>query len=169
MTTTSAAIRSGSRTLRSRTISACFAVTSVSTTRKTTSLSSLALPRAWEPKRIPSEPGGAAVRSNSAAREIVPSSITRRSVSPVEGDRLPAPRALSRDAVRLPHVFPEQFRARRSRQASGKLVQLQQVIPCMVGMREVGGPEEALFAVELHHRRDRVLVRIARDPTLAAE
>src|SRR5258707_3795785 len=47
--------------------------------------------------------------------------------------------------------------------------QLFDVIARMIGMRVIGGPEEAVLGNDLGQRRDRTFVGIARDETLALE
>src|ERR1700745_1100934 len=72
-------------------------------------------------------------------------------------------------AVRLANVLAEQPAACRLPHLLRQLLEFFEIIARMVRVGEIGGPEKTLRAVEVGERRDRPLVGIARDPTLAAE
>src|SRR5436190_4167214 len=77
--------------------------------------------------------------------------------------------ATRRKTVHGAHVVAHELPARRRRQELDQLRQLRAVARCVVGVREVGGPEELVLADVRDDARERALVRVARDPALALE
>src|SRR5712691_6588241 len=67
------------------------------------------------------------------------------------------------------HVLAQYLRACRFRQLVRQLFELLHVISGMVGMREVGCPEELVRSAQLHHRGQRMLVGVGRNPNVALE
>src|SRR5438093_2976387 len=83
--------------------------------------------------------------------------------------RIDAGSAAHTHAVGLTNVLTEQPPTCRLAHLLGQLLELFEIVARMVRVGEIGGPEEALRAVEVGERRDRPLVGLARDPTLAPE